>query len=88
MTIAVPSGGKPYLLDMSTSVVARGKIVNALERNEEIPIGWAVDKAGNPTTDPASALEGALLPAGGPKGLRACYHDRSVDRSSIRRVCW
>ena len=68
LTIAVPSGGTPYLLDMSTSVVARGKIVNALERNEEIPLGWAVDKAGNPTTDPAAALEGALLPAGGPKG--------------------
>jgi L-2-hydroxycarboxylate dehydrogenase (NAD+) len=68
LTIAVPGKGKPYLVDMSTSVVARGKIVNALERGESIPEGWAVDKDGNPTTDPAAALEGALLPAGGPKG--------------------
>jgi L-2-hydroxycarboxylate dehydrogenase (NAD+) len=68
LTIAVPSAGKPYLVDMSTSVVARGKIVNALERGESIPEGWAVDKDGKPTTDPAAALAGALLPAGGPKG--------------------
>ena len=68
LTIAVPSGGEPYLVDMSTSVVARGKIVNALERGEDIPLGWAVDKDGNPTTDPQAALDGALLPAGGPKG--------------------
>lgn len=68
LTIAVPSGGVPYLVDMSTSVVARGKIVNALERGEDIPLGWAVDKDGQPTTDPQAALDGALLPAGGPKG--------------------
>lgn len=68
LTISVPSAGAPYLVDMSTSVVARGKIVNALERGESIPEGWALDKNGNPTTDPAAALEGALLPAGGPKG--------------------
>ncbi|HAA91313.1 MAG TPA: sulfolactate dehydrogenase [Rhodospirillaceae bacterium] len=68
LTISVPSAGEPYLVDMSTSVVARGKIVNALERGESIPEGWAVDKDGKPTTDPAAALAGALLPAGGPKG--------------------
>tara|TARA_Y100001960_G_scaffold327064_1_gene412620 strand:- start:610 stop:1650 length:1041 start_codon:yes stop_codon:yes gene_type:complete len=68
LTIAVPSGGEPYLVDMSTSVVARGKIVNALERGENIPLGWAVDQDGNPTTDPQAALNGALLPSGGPKG--------------------
>lgn len=68
LTISVPSAGDPYLVDMSTSVVARGKIVNALERGESIPEGWAVDKNGSPTTDPAAALAGALLPSGGPKG--------------------
>ncbi len=68
LTIAVPSGGEPYLVDMSTSVVARGKIVNALERGEDIPLGWAVDEDGKPTTNPQAALKGALLPAGGPKG--------------------
>ena len=68
ITISVPSAGTPYLVDMSTSVAARGKIVNALERGESIPEGWAIDKEGNPTTNPTDALEGALLPAGGPKG--------------------
>ena len=68
LTISVPSAGTPYLVDMSTSVAARGKIVNALERGESIPEGWAIDEKGNPTTNPTDALKGALLPAGGPKG--------------------
>jgi len=58
----------PYLLDMATSVVARGKIIVAAQKNEAIPEGWAVDKEGNPTTDPFAALDGAVLPLGGPKG--------------------
>jgi len=68
LTISVPSAGTPYLVDMSTSVAARGKIVNALERGESIPEGWAIDEDGNPTTNPTDALQGSLLPAGGPKG--------------------
>ena len=52
LTISVPSAGTPYLVDMSTSVAARGKIVNALERGESIPDGWAIDEKGNPTTNP------------------------------------
>ena len=68
LTISVPSEGAPYLVDMSTSVAARGKIVSALERGESIPEGWAIDGEGNPTTNPTEALKGALLPAGGAKG--------------------
>jgi LDH2 family malate/lactate/ureidoglycolate dehydrogenase len=55
-------------LDMATSIVARGKIILAAERDEPIPEGWAVDEQGNPTTDAREALEGSVLPFGGPKG--------------------
>lgn len=68
ITISVPSAHKPYLVDMSTSVAARGKIVHALEQGDKIPEGWAVDEDGYPTTNPEKALKGALLPTGGPKG--------------------
>jgi LDH2 family malate/lactate/ureidoglycolate dehydrogenase len=68
-TFAAPTGRHgPFVLDMATSVVARGKILLAAQRGESIPEGWAVDAAGNPTTDAHAALEGAVLPFGGPKG--------------------
>jgi len=53
---------------MSSSVVARGKIRRAQRMNENIPLGWALDETGIPTTDPSAALKGTLLPIGGPKG--------------------
>jgi LDH2 family malate/lactate/ureidoglycolate dehydrogenase len=55
-------------LDMATSVVAGSKLGLAIERGEKIPFGWALDAEGNPTDDPHKALEGILLPVGGPKG--------------------
>ncbi len=65
----VPAGERrPIILDMATSIVARGKIILAAERGDQIPDGWAVDKQGNPTTDAREALEGSVLPFGGPKG--------------------
>ncbi len=68
LSIGVPARDHPMILDMSTSVVARGKIVVALENGEKIPLGWALNKDGDPTTDPRDALEGVLLPLGGMKG--------------------
>jgi LDH2 family malate/lactate/ureidoglycolate dehydrogenase len=70
MSIAVPAGpeGPPIVLDMSSSLVARGKIRRAQRMKEEIPLGWAIDEAGIPTTDPGAAMKGTLLPIGGPKG--------------------
>jgi len=68
LSISVPARDHPMILDMSTSVVARGKIVVALESGEKIPLGWALNKDGDPTTDPREALEGVLLPLGGMKG--------------------
>jgi LDH2 family malate/lactate/ureidoglycolate dehydrogenase len=61
-------GGRPIILDMAVSVVARAKIRDALKRGESIPDTWATDKEGRPTTDPKAALDGFLLPIGGYKG--------------------
>lgn len=58
----------PLVIDMALSVVARGRIVSAKTNGEPIPESWAVDSDGQPTTDPARALAGALLPIGGAKG--------------------
>ena len=59
---------QPLIIDMSLSVVARGKVMAADFKGEEIPLGWALDKVGNPTTDAKKALEGSMLPIGGAKG--------------------
>ncbi|WP_277679446.1 Ldh family oxidoreductase [Gracilibacillus dipsosauri] len=69
ISIAIPTGeGKmPIILDMSTSNVARGKIMVAKKNNTPIPEGWAITKEGYPTTDPQEAWEGYVLPLG-PKG--------------------
>jgi LDH2 family malate/lactate/ureidoglycolate dehydrogenase len=65
----VPAGEhRPIILDMATSIVARGKIILAAERGEPIPEGWAIDKHGNQTTDAQEGLAGSVLPFGGPKG--------------------
>ncbi|MDH5264654.1 MAG: Ldh family oxidoreductase [Betaproteobacteria bacterium] len=61
-------GGRPVILDMALSVVARAKIRNAAKRGESIPPTWATDREGRPTTDPKEALDGFLLPIGGHKG--------------------
>lgn len=65
-----PAGkSPPFILDMAPSVVARGKVHKAFRRGEKIPVGWALDKEGKDTTDPAAALNGGvMLPMGGPKG--------------------
>ena len=65
----VPAGrAQPFLLDMSPAVAARGKIRRALRRGETIPLNYALDADGRPTTDPAEALEGVVLPIGTYKG--------------------
>jgi len=64
----LPSESDPIVIDLALSVAARGKIVAAQKAGREIPAGWAVDREGQPTTDPAAALAGTLLPIGGAKG--------------------
>jgi len=67
ISIAVPAKRHPPLvLDMATSVAAGGKLLLAIDKGIPIPEGWALDKDGNPTTDPRLAK--ILIPAGGPKG--------------------
>jgi (2R)-3-sulfolactate dehydrogenase (NADP+) len=58
----------PLVIDLSLSEVARGKLMMAAKEGKPIPPGWALDKDGNPTTDPKAGLEGMMLPAGGVKG--------------------
>lgn len=62
-------GSDPVVFDMACSVAARGHILLAVERGEDIPEGWAVDACGVPTTDAKAARDGMLLPFGGYKGL-------------------
>ena len=63
-------GGRldPYVLDLSFAVAARGKIRKAARRGEPIPLGWALDAQGRPTTDAGAADTGVVLPIGGYKG--------------------
>jgi (2R)-3-sulfolactate dehydrogenase (NADP+) len=58
----------PLTIDLSLSEVARGKLMVAAKEGKAIPLGWALDRDGMPTTDPAAGLEGSMLPAGGVKG--------------------
>lgn len=67
VAIGIPS--ETYIaVDMATSVSARGKLLEAKRKGEEIPPNTAIDKDGNPTTDPEAALGGSILPFGGVKG--------------------
>ena len=59
----------PVLMDMASSTVALGKIALARNRRESIPVGWIVDREGNPTTDPNDYFSGgAILPVGVDQG--------------------
>lgn len=70
MAFGVPTDlGFPLILDISMSSVAGGKLLLASEKGEKIPFGWATDKEGKPTDDPAIGFAGFLLPLGGHKGF-------------------
>ena len=58
----------PIVIDLSLSKVARGKVMAARQKGETIPQGWALDRGGQPTTDPTAALDGTMLPMGDAKG--------------------
>ncbi|PWT85468.1 MAG: dehydrogenase [Proteobacteria bacterium] len=67
LAIAFPARRRrPYLIDMSTSTVAMGKVLGARDAGREIPAGWGMDAQGRETTDPRKVA--TLLPLGGPKG--------------------
>ncbi|WAC27919.1 Ldh family oxidoreductase [Ancylobacter sp. SL191] len=60
---------RPFIFDFATSAAARGEVELKHRAGEAIPQGWAIGPDGAPTTDPAAALTGALLPFGGHKGF-------------------
>jgi L-2-hydroxycarboxylate dehydrogenase (NAD+) len=69
LSAAVPTlKAPPFVIDMATSEGARKKVRQALSQGMALPAGWALDKGGNPTTDPKAALEGVMLSFGGMKG--------------------
>jgi L-2-hydroxycarboxylate dehydrogenase (NAD+) len=69
LSVSVPTLEAPtFVIDMATSEGARKKVRQALSQGVPLPAGWALDKEGNPTTDPKTALEGVMLPFGGMKG--------------------
>lgn len=64
-----PTRAEPaVVVDMATSIVARGNIIMAARQGQPIPEGWAIDAQGQPTTDAQAALAGAVLPMAGAKG--------------------
>jgi LDH2 family malate/lactate/ureidoglycolate dehydrogenase len=68
-SIAAPAGARaPMVLDIANTVVARGKIYLARQKGQKIPLGWAIDAEGEPTTDPLAALSGIILPMAEHKG--------------------
>lgn len=60
--------GPPVVADFSSSAVAFARVNAAAQAGEAIPLGWALDADGRPTTDATSALAGSMMPAGGHKG--------------------
>jgi LDH2 family malate/lactate/ureidoglycolate dehydrogenase len=68
-SVAAPAGTRaPFVVDMATTGVARGKIYLARNKRLPIPLGWAINSAGEPTTDPQEAIDGIILPMAEHKG--------------------
>jgi LDH2 family malate/lactate/ureidoglycolate dehydrogenase len=73
IAVAAPAGQElPFVLDMATSTVPRGKLEVYNRQEKPLPLGWATDETGTPTTDAARILDnllarqgGGLLPLGG-----------------------
>jgi LDH2 family malate/lactate/ureidoglycolate dehydrogenase len=69
MAYAFPAGRyPPIVLDMACSAIARGKLRQAAQNDVAIPLGWAIDDLGRPTTDPHAGMRGLVMPMAGHKG--------------------
>jgi hydroxycarboxylate dehydrogenase B len=70
ISIGIPiDDGDPVILDVTTSTVAEGKLMVAMNKGEQVPEGWIIDRDGAPTTDPKAFYDGgALLTVGAHKG--------------------
>lgn len=73
LAAGIPCSPRPAIVDMATSAVARGKIASYAQRGQPLPSGWALDAAGEPTTDAQAALRGLLAPLGGAKGYALAF---------------
>jgi LDH2 family malate/lactate/ureidoglycolate dehydrogenase len=74
ISVGIPTFAEfPFMLDISLSNAAGGKLLLASKKGEKIPLNWATDKHGRPTDDPDEAFAGFLLPVGGHKGLGLSY---------------
>lgn len=73
IAMGIPAEETYIAVDMATSTAARGKLLEAKRKGTEIPPNTAIDKDGNPTTDPEAALEGSLLPFGAHKGYALSF---------------
>lgn len=68
MALAFPTRRDPFLLEMATSTMGRGRILEAYREGKRLPPGCALTAQGEPTLDPMKALKGVLSPLAGPKG--------------------
>jgi L-2-hydroxycarboxylate dehydrogenase (NAD+) len=69
IAVALPAKDEsPIVLDMATTVAAYGKVKAKAQRGEMMPVGWMMDRLGQPLLDPKRAEEGFLMPIGGYKG--------------------
>ncbi len=69
IAIGVPAHPHPFILDMATGAVSRGKVLALARRGEPLAPGWALDAAGRPAVSARDALDGAISPFGGAKGF-------------------
>ena len=69
LSIAMPSGSDPFVLDFAFGETAHGKIRVYAQKGAPIPEGWALDAEGRPTTDAAAAMKGLISPIGAHKGV-------------------
>ena len=68
IAIGVPARPNPFVLDMATSLVSMGQVHDRALHGAAIPLGWALDESGAPTTDARAATRGAIAPFGEAKG--------------------
>ena len=69
LAVAIPAGEEPpVVLDMATTIAAYGKVKTYKMAGKTMPVGWMINRRGEPITDPNRSGEGFLLPIGGPKG--------------------
>jgi len=68
IAIAIPNADHPIIADVATSAKTFGELMLMAQVGEKVDFGYVIDKNGNPSQDPANAVEGAQVPMAGHKG--------------------